>query len=39
MNWGEIRRAAQHLLPGCRFRRLLLWRYSPVWEKPRPGEI
>jgi hypothetical protein len=34
ITWGEVRRAAQHLLPGCRFRRHLLWRYSLVWEKP-----
>jgi SAM-dependent methyltransferase len=36
MAWGEIRRAAQHLLPDCRFRRHLLWRYSLVWDKPKP---
>ncbi|MFF5205777.1 class I SAM-dependent methyltransferase [Streptosporangium sp. NPDC000396] len=34
MSWGEVRRAARHLLPGCRFRRHLLWRYSIVWERP-----
>ncbi|QFY11421.1 methyltransferase domain-containing protein [Nonomuraea phyllanthi] len=35
MPWGEIRRAARWLLPGCRFRRLLLRRYLLVWDKPR----
>jgi SAM-dependent methyltransferase len=35
MSWGEIRRDAQRLLPGCRFRRHLLWRYSLTWDKPR----
>jgi SAM-dependent methyltransferase len=34
MSWGEIRREAHRLLPGCRFRRHLLWRYSLTWEKP-----
>lgn len=34
MHWGEVRRAARRLLPGCRFRRRLLWRYSVVWDKP-----
>ena len=34
MTWGEVRREARRLLPGCRFRRHLLWRYSLTWEKP-----
>ncbi|GAB2811070.1 class I SAM-dependent methyltransferase [Actinoallomurus bryophytorum] len=34
MSWGEVRREARRLLPGCRFRRHLLWRYSLTWEKP-----
>jgi SAM-dependent methyltransferase len=34
MYWGEVRQAAERLLPGCRFRRRLLWRYTVVWEKP-----
>jgi SAM-dependent methyltransferase len=33
MSWGEIRREAHRLLPGCRFRRHLLWRYSLTWDK------
>ncbi|WP_407548499.1 class I SAM-dependent methyltransferase [Streptomyces sp. Pv4-95] len=37
MDWGEVRRAARDQLPGCRFRRHLLWRYSVVWDKPRHG--
>ncbi|AWN31258.1 class I SAM-dependent methyltransferase [Streptomyces sp. NEAU-S7GS2] len=35
MAWGEVRRAARGCLPGSRFRRHLLWRYSLVWDKPR----
>jgi SAM-dependent methyltransferase len=34
MTWGEARRATAHLLPGRRFRRRLLWRYTLVWDKP-----
>ncbi|MGW7379505.1 class I SAM-dependent methyltransferase [Streptomyces sp. NPDC054794] len=34
MPWGEVRRAALRLLPGCRYRRRLLWRYTVVWDKP-----
>ncbi|GGN35623.1 class I SAM-dependent methyltransferase [Streptomyces fuscichromogenes] len=34
MHWGEVRRATAHLLPGRRFRRRLLWRYTLVWDKP-----
>ncbi|MFI2201556.1 class I SAM-dependent methyltransferase [Streptomyces sp. NPDC020192] len=34
MHWGEVRAAARRLLPGCRFRRRLLWRYTLVWDKP-----
>jgi SAM-dependent methyltransferase len=33
MTWGDVRREARRLLPGCRFRRHLLWRYSLTWEK------
>jgi SAM-dependent methyltransferase len=32
--FSEIRHLAQQLLPGVRFRRHLLWRYSLVWTKP-----
>jgi SAM-dependent methyltransferase len=35
MSWGEARQAALRLLPGCRFRRRLLWRYTVVWDKPQ----
>ncbi|BDM70698.1 hypothetical protein HEK616_41850 [Streptomyces nigrescens] len=35
MTWGEVRRAARACLPGSRYRRHLLWRYSLVWDKPR----
>ncbi|MEU1475696.1 class I SAM-dependent methyltransferase [Streptomyces sp. NPDC001668] len=34
MHWGEARRAARRLLPGCRYRRRLLWRYTALWDKP-----
>ncbi|MGK5697573.1 class I SAM-dependent methyltransferase [Streptomyces sp. URMC 128] len=34
MSWGKIRQAARRLLPGCAFRRTLLWRYVLVWDKP-----
>jgi SAM-dependent methyltransferase len=37
MHWAEIREAAHGLLPGCRFRRRLLWRYTAVWDKPQEG--
>jgi SAM-dependent methyltransferase len=37
MHWGEVRRAARRLLPGSRFRRRLLWRYTLVWDKPQEG--
>ncbi|MFH9004273.1 hypothetical protein ACH4E5_13640 [Streptomyces afghaniensis] len=36
MSWREIRQAARRLLPGCDWRRTLLWRYV-VWDKPREG--
>jgi len=32
--YGQIRRLAGTLLPGLRYRRHLLWRYSVRWEKP-----
>jgi SAM-dependent methyltransferase len=37
MSWGEVRREARRLLPGCRFRRHLLWRYSLTWDKETAG--
>ncbi|MFD7103429.1 class I SAM-dependent methyltransferase [Streptomyces celluloflavus] len=39
MAWHEVRRVARERLPGCRFRRHLLWRYSVVWEKPQGGPV
>ncbi|MEW2437156.1 class I SAM-dependent methyltransferase [Streptomyces caniferus] len=36
MTWRQVRRAARGALPGSRYRRHLLWRYSLVWDKPRP---
>ncbi len=36
MSWREVRVAAARLLPGVRYRRHLLWRYSLLWRKP-PG--
>ncbi|MFE0421629.1 class I SAM-dependent methyltransferase [Streptomyces sp. NPDC058953] len=32
--FAEVRSAARSLLPGCSFRRLLLWRYALIWRKP-----
>jgi SAM-dependent methyltransferase len=34
MTWGEVRATARRLLPGVRYRRHLLWRYSLLWTKP-----
>ncbi|MER6079569.1 class I SAM-dependent methyltransferase [Streptomyces sp. NPDC001833] len=34
MTWREVRQSTAHLLPGRRFRRRLLWRYTLVWDKP-----
>ena len=34
MTWGQVRAAAARLLPGVRYRRHLLWRYSLLWRKP-----
>ena len=32
--YRQIRRMARRVLPGARYRRHLLWRYSIVWTKP-----
>ncbi|MGH3929671.1 MAG: hypothetical protein ACRDTF_06805 [Pseudonocardiaceae bacterium] len=32
----EIRRLVARILPGARYRRHLLWRYSLTWTKPPP---
>jgi hypothetical protein len=34
MTWAEVRAVARLLLPGVRYRRLLLFRYSLLWRKP-----
>ncbi len=34
MTWGQVRATANTLLPGVRYRRRLLWRYSLRWDKP-----
>jgi ubiquinone/menaquinone biosynthesis C-methylase UbiE len=34
MTWSQIRKTATRLLPGVRYRRHLLWRYSLIWTKP-----
>ena len=34
MSWREVRAAAAQTLPGVRYRRRLLWRYSLLWRKP-----
>jgi hypothetical protein len=34
----QTHRLARRLLPGVRYRRLLLWRYALVWTKPAPLE-
>lgn len=39
MSWRETRIAATAALPGVRYRRHLLWRYSLLWRKPEPGTI
>ncbi|MFI6541117.1 class I SAM-dependent methyltransferase [Nonomuraea sp. NPDC050547] len=36
MTWSAVRREALTLLPGARWRRHLLWRYSLTWTKPLP---
>jgi SAM-dependent methyltransferase len=33
-SWREVRAAARETLPGVRYRRRLLWRYSLLWTKP-----
>ena len=34
LTWAEVHAAARRLLPGVRYRRHLLWRYSLLWRKP-----
>lgn len=33
-DYAEVRRVADAILPGVRYRRHLLWRYSLVWQRP-----
>ena len=33
-SYGEVRTAAQSILPGARWRRRLYWRHSLVWQSP-----
>jgi SAM-dependent methyltransferase len=35
MTWAEVRAVARRTLPGVRYRRHLLFRYSLLWNKPR----
>ncbi|GAB3972085.1 class I SAM-dependent methyltransferase [Actinoallomurus acanthiterrae] len=35
VTYTEMRALAAEILPGSRYRRHLLWRYSIVWRKPR----
>ncbi|MUN36622.1 MULTISPECIES: class I SAM-dependent methyltransferase [Actinomadura] len=34
MSYGQVRTAARRLLPGSRYQRHILYRYSLTWEKP-----
>jgi SAM-dependent methyltransferase len=34
VSYSDMRRLAQRLLPGARYRRHLYWRYSLTWSKP-----
>jgi ubiquinone/menaquinone biosynthesis C-methylase UbiE len=34
MSWRQVRAASAAALPGVRYRRHLLWRYSLLWQKP-----
>jgi 2-polyprenyl-3-methyl-5-hydroxy-6-metoxy-1,4-benzoquinol methylase len=34
MSYAETRAVIEEQLPGARYRRLALWRYSVVWQKP-----
>lgn len=36
-NYRQIRALARESLPGARYQRLLLWRYSITWVKDSPG--
>ncbi len=34
LSFGQMRRLAERLLPGVRYRRHLYWRYSLIWARP-----
>lgn len=34
LTWAQVRNEARRILPGVRYRRHLLWRYSLIWDKP-----
>jgi len=34
LTWEQTRDTARQILPGARYRRLLLWRYLLLWDKP-----
>lgn len=34
MPWSQVHKVAARFLPGTRYRRHLLWRYSLIWTKP-----
>jgi SAM-dependent methyltransferase len=34
LTWSQVRSVAARVLPGARYRRHLLWRYSVTWVKP-----
>jgi ubiquinone/menaquinone biosynthesis C-methylase UbiE len=34
VTWAQVRATAERVLPGVRYRRHLLWRYSLRWAKP-----
>jgi SAM-dependent methyltransferase len=38
-SWREVRAAAGTVLPGVRYRRHLLWRYSLLWTKPAQRRV
>ena len=37
MTYRQMRRLAERVLPGVRYRRHLYWRYSLIWRKPPGG--
>ncbi|MFE3026804.1 class I SAM-dependent methyltransferase [Nocardia tengchongensis] len=37
--YAETRRTAEQIMPGIRYRRHVLWRFSLVWTKPDPAGV